>query len=80
MRGLLVATTLAVTLGLSSAAMAASERTLTGAAIGGGVGAVVAGPPGAIVGGAIGAWVGGPKLRPHRHCYWKRGVKHCTYY
>src|SRR6185295_14799620 len=42
----------------STSAMAIKTRTVTGAAIGAGVGAVVAGPPGAVVGGVGGAIIG----------------------
>ncbi len=80
MRKLLIGATivLAVSAGATSA-MAVNTRTVTGAAIGAGVGAVVAGPPGAVVGGVAGAVIGGPKLPPatYRHCWWKHGVKHC---
>ncbi|MBT9289598.1 hypothetical protein [Prosthecodimorpha staleyi] len=80
MRVLFAAAALAASIAMTSAASAHSERTLTGAAIGGGVGAVVAGPPGAIVGGAIGAYVGGPRIRGHKHCYWRHHRKHCYWH
>ena len=53
-----------------------SERTATGAVIGGTAGAVVAGPVGAVVGGTAGAVIGGPRIT--RHC-WRdsRGYRHC---
>ena len=80
MRAIILAATFAAALTAASTA-SAGERTLTGAAIGGGIGAVVAGPPGAVVGGAIGAYVGGPKLTHHHHCWRsKRGVRHCHYH
>lgn len=60
----------------SSDAMAVSTKTVTGAAIGAGAGAIVAGPPGAVVGGVAGAVIGGPSL-PHRHCWVRKGVRHC---
>jgi hypothetical protein len=57
----------------------AGERAITGAAIGGGIGAVVAGPPGAVIGGAVGALVGGPRLTRSRVVCWRdsRGVRRC---
>jgi osmotically inducible lipoprotein OsmB len=59
----------------------AQERTLTGAAIGAGVGAVVLGPIGAVAGGAVGAAVGGPRVsRAGRFCWRdKRGRRHCRW-
>lgn len=61
-------------------AHAASERTLTGAAIGAGAGAIVAGPIGAVAGGAVGAWVGGPSVSRHRYCWWdSHGYRHCRW-
>ena len=65
----------------ATAAQAASDSTLSGAAIGAGTGAVVAGPIGAVAGGVIGAVVGGPVGRPHRRCWHSpNGVRHCRYY
>jgi osmotically inducible lipoprotein OsmB len=64
-------------------AYAASERTLTGVAIGAGTGALVAGPVGAVVGGVIGGAVGGPKFSRNsgRRCWYDRGgYRHCRYY
>ena len=61
-------------------ASAAQEQTLTGAALGAGVGAVVLGPIGAVAGGAIGAAVGGPRIstRGRLYCWYGRdGRRHC---
>ena len=83
MRKLFFAATLAAVTALPVTANAASssERTVTGAAIGGVAGAVVAGPVGAVVGGTAGAVIGGPRV-PHRlrHC-WRdsRGYRHCRW-
>ncbi len=56
--------------GLSLApAHAASERTMTGAAIGAGAGAIVLGPVGAVAGGAVGAIVGGPRITRAKRCW-----------
>ncbi len=62
-------------------AAAASERTMTGVAIGAGTGAIVAGPPGAVVGGVVGAVVGGPRLSRGGRVCWRdrRGVRHCRW-
>jgi len=67
-------------------AVAASSRTLAGAAIGAGTGAIVAGPPGAVVGGVIGAVVGAPPsprrvyVRPAYRCYFDAdGYRHCRW-
>jgi osmotically inducible lipoprotein OsmB len=69
--------------GLSAAVLPtqAKERTLTGAAIGAGVGAVVLGPIGAVAGGAVGAAVGGPRIsHVARYCWrGKDGTRHCRY-
>jgi hypothetical protein len=77
MRTVLVITTV-ILLGMAGASVA-GERTITGAAIGGGIGAVVAGPPGAVIGGAVGAVVGGPRLSRGRIVCWRnsRGVRRC---
>ena len=65
----------------AGAAQAASDSTLSGAAIGAGTGAVVAGPIGAVAGGVVGAVVGGPTGRPHRRCWTSaNGVRHCKSY
>jgi osmotically inducible lipoprotein OsmB len=57
-----------------------SERHVTGAAIGAGVGAVVAGPVGAVVGGAVGAVVKGPRITQRRHCWiGKSGREYCEW-
>jgi osmotically inducible lipoprotein OsmB len=73
----------AVLAGLSAAVLPAraKERTLTGAAIGAGVGAVVLGPIGAVAGGAVGAAVGGPRVsRVARFCWRdKHGTRHCRH-
>lgn len=64
-----------------SPAQAASERTLTGVAIGAGTGALVAGPIGAVAGGVIGGVVGGPRVsRGHKECWYDRGGhRHCRW-
>jgi uncharacterized protein YcfJ len=68
------------TLSFASAAQAASDSTLSGAAIGAGTGAVVAGPVGAVAGGVIGAVVGGPTIHRGRHCWYDtRGYRHCRW-
>jgi hypothetical protein len=83
MRKLLIVATLAALTALPAAANAASstERTVTGAAIGGTAGAVVAGPVGLVVGGAAGAVIGGPRVsHRHRHCWRDRdGDRHCRW-
>ena len=84
MRKLFIATTFAALAALPIAANAASstERTVTGAAIGGTAGAVIAGPVGAVVGGTAGAVIGGPRVsHRHRHC-WRdsRGYRHCRWH
>jgi osmotically inducible lipoprotein OsmB len=80
MRSAILATTLLVSFAAVPAAVA-QERTITGAAIGAGVGAVVAGPPGAIAGGAVGAVVGGPrisnKVRVRSDCVVRNGKRYC---
>ena len=83
MRKLFIAATFAalVTLPVSANAASSTERTVTGAAIGGAAGAVVAGPVGAVVGGTAGAVIGGPRVsHRHRHC-WRdnRGHRHCRW-
>jgi osmotically inducible lipoprotein OsmB len=62
-------------------AQAASERTLTGVAIGAGTGALVAGPIGAVAGGVVGGIVGGPRVsRGHKECWYDRhGHRHCRW-
>jgi hypothetical protein len=81
MRRLLFVASVAALTALPVAANAASssERTVTGAAIGGTAGAVVAGPVGAVVGGTAGAVIGGPRIsHRHRHCWHdSRGYRHC---
>ena len=79
MRKILFCAATIMVLGAASAANAASERTLSGAAIGAGAGAVVAGPLGAVAGGVVGAVVGGPRLtRGARRCWYdRRGYRHC---
>ena len=83
MRKLFIVATFTALTALPAAGNAASstERTATGAVIGGTAGAVVAGPVGAVVGGTAGAVIGGPRLsRGSRHCWWdSRGFKHCRY-
>lgn len=81
MRKLLIVASFAALTALPAIASAASstERTVTGAAIGGTAGAVVAGPVGAVVGGTAGAVIGGPRVsHRHRHC-WNdhNGYRHC---
>lgn len=64
----------------NTAAYAAKERTLTGAAIGAGAGAIILGPIGAVAGGALGAWIGGPKLTrggDTKCSYDRNGNRHC---
>jgi hypothetical protein len=80
MRKALIGMAVLAALSFASAANAASESTLSGAAIGAGTGAVVAGPVGAVAGGVIGAVVGGPTIHRHKRC-WRdgRGVRHCRY-
>jgi hypothetical protein len=83
MRKLLFAAGIAALTALPAVANAASstERTVTGAAIGGTAGAVVAGPVGAVVGGTAGAVIGGPRVsHRHRHCWHDRnGYRHCRW-
>ena len=83
MRKLFIAATFAALVALPVVANAASstERTVTGAAIGGTAGAVVAGPVGAVVGGTAGAVIGGPRVsHRHRHCRRdNRGQRHCNW-
>lgn len=63
----------------ATTAQAASERTLTGVAIGAGAGAIVLGPIGAVAGGVVGGIIGGPKItRSKKHCWYDRdGTRHC---
>ena len=81
MRKVFVVATFAALIALPAAANAASstERTVTGAAIGGTAGAVVAGPVGAVVGGTAGAVIGGPKISSSGRTCWhdSRGHRHC---
>jgi hypothetical protein len=83
MRRLIIAVTFAALTALPVSANAASstERTVTGAAIGGTAGAVVAGPVGAVVGGTAGAVIGGPRVsHRHRHCWLDHsGHRHCRW-
>jgi osmotically inducible lipoprotein OsmB len=81
MRRILMIGILAAALVTASTALAASDRTLTGAAIGAGAGAIIAGPVGAVAGGADGAWVGGPRLgRRYKECWYDRnGHRHCRW-
>lgn len=83
MRKLIVVAAFAALTTLPSIANAASssERTATGAVIGGTAGAVVAGPVGAVVGGTAGAVIGGPRISGrHRSC-WRdvNGYRHCRW-
>ena len=81
MRKALIGLITLTAISFGSAAPAASDSTLSGAAIGAGTGAVVAGPIGAVAGGVIGAVVGGPTGRPHRRCWHDpSGYRHCNYY
>jgi len=72
--------------GLSAFGLAACTTTqmrVTGAGTGAVAGGAIAGPAGAVVGGVAGA-VAGPTVAraagvPHRHCYWRNGVRHCYY-
>jgi osmotically inducible lipoprotein OsmB len=66
-------------IGLS--ACTTTQMQVTGAGTGAVAGAAVAGPVGAVVGGVAGA-VAGPTVAraagvPHRHCWWRNGVRHC---
>ncbi len=63
-------------------AHAASDRMLTGVAIGAGTGALIAGPVGAVAGGVIGGVIGGPRIsRGGKRCWYDRaGYRHCKYY
>jgi hypothetical protein len=83
MRKLFLAATVAALTALPYAAQAANstERTVTGAAIGGTAGAVVAGPVGAVVGGTAGAVIGGPRVSHHyRYCWHDHdGYRHCRW-
>ncbi|MBV9346758.1 MAG: hypothetical protein JOZ70_14555 [Pseudolabrys sp.] len=81
MRKLLIAASLAALTALPVTANAQSERTATGAVIGGTAGAVVAGPVGAVVGGTAGAVIGGPRItRGVKRCWYdSRGFRHCRY-
>ena len=67
MRKILIATTLALSLGAC-----ASQRQTEGTAIGAAGGAVVAGPVGAVVGGAAGALITAPGAIGSRRCYVRR--------
>jgi outer membrane lipoprotein SlyB len=80
MRNLIHAATLGACLAIVSGTVGASERHITGAAIGAGIGAIVAGPPGAIAGGAIGAYLKGPRITRHRYCWTgKNGREYCKW-
>ena len=82
MRKILFCAVAIVALSTASVANAASERTLSGAAIGAGAGAVVAGPLGAVAGGVVGAVVGGPRLSrgSSKRCWYDRnGYRHCRW-
>jgi hypothetical protein len=71
----------AITIAIATMPATAKERTLTGAAIGAGVGAVVLGPIGAVAGGAVGAAVGGPRVSRVARLCWrdKNGRRHCRW-
>lgn len=82
MRKILFCAVAIAALSTASAANAASERTLSGAAIGAGTGALVAGPIGAVAGGVVGAVVGGPRLSrgSSKRCWYDRnGYRHCRW-
>lgn len=81
MRKISIAAAMLVALAFTPA-QAASERMLTGVAIGAGTGALVAGPVGAVAGGVIGGVIGGPKMsRSGKRCWYdRRGHRHCGYY
>ena len=80
MRKLIIGIVTLTAVSFATTANAASDSTLSGAAIGAGAGAVVAGPVGAGAGGVVGAVVGGPTFRRHRHCWYdRRGVRHCRH-
>jgi hypothetical protein len=81
MRKLLIGMAALAALSFASPANAASDSTLSGAAIGAGTGALVAGPIGAVAGGVVGAVVGGPTGHAHRRCWHDPdGMRHCKYY
>jgi uncharacterized protein YcfJ len=79
MRRLFIASTLLASVALTAPALAQSNSTLSGAAIGAGTGALVAGPIGAVAGGVIGAVVGGPTLHRRGYRCWhdSRGYRRC---
>ncbi len=78
-RGLILASTLIIFSAFAPSAMAQSNSTLSGAAIGAGTGAVIAGPIGAVAGGVIGAVVGGPTFHRSSRTCWRdaKGKRHC---
>ena len=83
MRKFFIVAAFAALTALPGAANAASstERTVTGAAIGGTAGAVVAGPVGAVVGGTAGAVIGGPRITHRSRSCWhdSHGIRHCRW-
>ena len=80
MRKMLIGVVAVTALSFASAANAASDSTLSGAAIGAGTGALVAGPIGAVAGGVVGAVVGGPTFHRGKRCWVdRRGVRHCRW-
>jgi hypothetical protein len=81
MRKTLIGIIALTAISFASTAQAASDSTISGAAIGAGTGLVVAGPIGAVAGGLIGATVGGPVGHPHRRCWVNpAGDRHCHRY
>jgi uncharacterized protein YcfJ len=79
MRRLIAVTTLLASVVFTAPALAQSNRTLSGAAIGAGSGALIAGPVGAVAGGVIGAVVGGPTFHRRGWRCWRDryGYRHC---
>ena len=80
MRKIIIGVVALSALSFASTANAASDSTLSGAAIGAGTGAVVAGPVGAVAGGVIGAVVGGPTFHRHKRCWYDgNNIRHCRW-
>jgi osmotically inducible lipoprotein OsmB len=82
MRKFLFIASLVAAAALPSLASAASnsERTATGAVIGGTARAVIAGPVGAVAGGTVGAVIGGPRISGRHRVCWRDGGgdRHCA--
>jgi uncharacterized membrane protein len=81
MRRIVLVSALLVSTSFAVPALAQSNSTLSGAAIGAGSGALIAGPIGAVAGGVVGAVVGGPTFkRGGRHCWRDRyGERRCRW-